>query len=163
MVSMQIAFYTSLLMLIVGPCIFPAPVTIFAPFLALASCSYSAHKALWLALLCGLILDIFSCHPFSMHIWSYLVAALLLYKLKRHLFIQSPTSLFVATALFSLIATCIQAFLFFHFSFNGRFLLTDLVIMPLMDGVYAFVCFVCPTRAYKEIRTFYLNRRAYEQ
>ncbi len=163
MISIPIAFCISLLMFAFAPFIFPAPVSIFAPFLAIASFRTSFAKTLWLCVLCGFIVDVLSSTPFNMHTWSYLVAVLCLHKTKKHLVTESPFFLFIATILFSSLSTSIQALIFRQFTLSWHFFLTDLFILPLMDGIYFLLCFVCPFKAYKELRTFYLNRRIYEQ
>ncbi len=134
----------------------------FAPFLALVYLRNSWIFSLWCAFLCGFIMDMLSSETFfGFHAWSYVLAMGSVYRTKKHLYSQSVLALFLATAFFSSLATFFQAWITFKSLFGIHFFLTDLVIMPLMDGVYSFVCFACPAKAYKEIKAFYRGSHGY--
>jgi cell shape-determining protein MreD len=129
----------------------------FSPFLALLYNKASFVKALWIASLCGLIVDLL-CSEMRLGVYAlnYCGTTLLLYKQKRHFYEDKPVALSLFTALISIVSTLLQFFLISifgqGFTLSAKLLLTDLAIMPLADAAYAYLWFTCPMLLYAYIK-----------
>ncbi len=147
--SLWISFSLAFFFAVVGTALFPEiRVWAFAPFLAILFHRVSFSKALWISFFCGLLIDCLSSQlRFGLFALSHVFVSVLLYREKRHFFEEKALAL-------SLFATLISAFLslfFMLFSYWSEAIewsitlaLSDLVLMPFLDGVYAFLWFTCP-------------------
>ncbi len=137
----------------------------FSPFLALLYNRLNFQRSLWMASLCGLIVDLFSSEfRLGVHALNYCLTTFFLYKQKRHFFEDKPLALSLFTLLISVVSTILQLLLISIFDralpLSGKLLITDLALMPLLDAAYAFCWFSCPMMLYLHIkkvgwRTFY--------
>ncbi|HKZ00135.1 MAG TPA: hypothetical protein VJ112_03105 [Rhabdochlamydiaceae bacterium] len=129
----------------------------FAPFLAIVYNRLALTPSLWIATLCGLALDLFSSQMrFGFFSLSYALTTLLIYQQKRHFFDDKPLALSLFTALISIAATCIQLLLSCLFDkqviFSWKLVMSDLIGMPMIDALYAFLWFTLPIRLYLHIK-----------
>ena len=129
----------------------------FSPFLALSYHRLSFLGSLWVASLCGLFIDLFASDlRLGIHALSLCLVTLVLYQQKRHFFEDKPLAICLFTGLISWLATLIQWILIplcgRSFALSKGLLLTDLLIMPLCDALYAFLCFCCPLMLYSHIK-----------
>jgi len=128
----------------------------FAPFLVIVCTSQGLLRSLWIAALCGLIMDLMGSDlPFGIHALNYTLTTLLIYRYRRS-FVEKPIGLSSFTFFFSLFSTGIQLGSLFLF---GKFipltlkgLVSDLLIMPLVDALYAFLWFSTPIFLYNFIK-----------
>ena len=121
----------------------------FAPYLIILLYKRPLVNCLWGALICGLVIDLFSAyHHLGLYALNYTLTIALLYRQRRHFFADSPTTLPIMVYLFSVISTAIQIPLLFIFEhklkINSIWIRYDLLLMPLLDAVYAFCFFVLP-------------------
>lgn len=129
----------------------------FSPFLALLYNRSSFTTSLWIASLCGLAIDLLS-SEFRLGIYAlnYSLTTLLLYKQKRHFFEDKPLALSLFTILISIVSTILQLLLISIFDralpLSGKLLITDLIIMPIVDAIYAFLWFSCPMMLFLYIK-----------
>lgn len=151
-------FLLALFMLFFGTVLFPhIRLMAFAPFLAIIYNRTTFVKALWWACLCGLILDLISSElRFGLQALGYCLTTVFLYHQKKHFFEDKATSLCFFTALISALATLTHLALMHIFgqeiAVAAQTFLTDVVIMSALDGVYAFLWFICPLRLYTYIQ-----------
>ncbi len=129
----------------------------FAPFLALLFYRFPLPSCLWIASLCGLLLDLLSSEMrLGVFALNYCLTTLILYHQRHHFFEDKPLSLCLFTWLICLISTPLQWLLtsFFGapFRFSGKLLATDLFILPLVDVCYAFIALCCPMLLYAHIK-----------
>lgn len=129
----------------------------FSPFLALLYNKSRFVSALWIASLCGLIIDLLSSEfRLGIHALNYCLTTLLLYKQKKHFFEDKPLALCLFTLLISITSTLLQVILVSIFDralpFSSKFLLTDFILMPVADSTYAFVWFSCPMIVFSSIK-----------
>jgi rod shape-determining protein MreD len=129
----------------------------FSPFLALLYNRFPLLTSLWIASLCGLIVDLLSSEfRLGLHALNYCLTTLLLYRQKRHFVEDKPLALSLFTFLISIASTVVQLLLVSIFDralpLSGKMLLTDLAIMPLCDALYAFLWFSCPIMLYLHIK-----------
>jgi rod shape-determining protein MreD len=129
----------------------------FSPFLALLYNQSNFLKSLWLASLCGLIVDLLSSEfRLGIHALNYCLTTLLLYAQKKHFFEDKPLALSLFTLLISIVSTLIQLVLISIFDralpLSGKLLVTDLILMPAIDGLYAFLWFSCPILLFLSIK-----------
>lgn len=124
------------------------PILAYSPYLAFTFQANPLLKALWQSFLCGLIADsLQSALPFGSCAFCYTLATLALYKLKRTFFEDKIFSLSIFSTIFSILFSFMQVLIFYfmktplHFTFTS--FVFELAIMPLCDGVYAFICFTC--------------------
>lgn len=129
----------------------------FSPFLALLYNRSNFHTSLWIASLCGLMIDLLSSEfRLGIHALSYCIATFLLYQQKKHFFEDKPIALCLFTLLISSVSSIVQLLFISIFDralpLSMGMLLTDLLMMPLFDAVYAFICFCCPIMLYLHIK-----------
>ena len=140
-----------------GPVLLPGMrLLAFGPFLAILCTRLSLLKCLWCALGCGLVIDVLSSGlPFGCHALNYILVTLLLFRARRFFFAHKPVALALLTAIFSLLSTGLQLIMLgCSIRFGVRGVLSDFLIMPLCDGIYAFVGYTCPIYAYRGLRKF---------
>jgi len=128
----------------------------FAPFLAIAFNRYTLPRSLWLAASCGLIMDLLSSlTPFGFHALIYVIVTFCLYRF-RLFFVEKALGLSSFTVIFSLLSTLLErSFLnLFEISLplTWKGIVSDFLIMPLLDGFYAFLWFSCPLMLYHLLR-----------
>jgi rod shape-determining protein MreD len=129
----------------------------FAPFLAIVYNRRSFVFSLWIASLCGLILDLSSSQMrFGFFALCYALMTLLIYKQKRHFFEDKPLALACFAALISFATTGVQLFLQCAFEsqvqLSWSLFLSDLIAMPIADAIYAFLWFTLPIRGYQYLK-----------
>ncbi len=148
------SFGLALVAAIFGSVFFPyLHLCFFAPFLALTYHASTLSKSLWLSLVCGVILDLLSSEfKFGIYTLTFVLATLILYAHKRHFFEDKPLALSIFTAIISGVLTILQFVLVHLFDrgipFSTLTVLTDVIFMSAIDGVYAFLWFTCPIRLY---------------
>lgn len=125
----------------------------FAPFLCVLFYQKPILDCFWMALGCGVIVDLTtSTHHFGLHALNYVAVSGLLYAQKRHFFGDSLSTLPIMTYLFSVSSTILQMIFLNLFEdvniLSFGWILRDLALMPLADSAYAFVLFVIPWRLY---------------
>jgi len=140
-------------------CFNPFPLLAFTPFLAFVFLRYPFIPSLWCAALCGLLLDCMGAElRFGWQTLIYSLMATIAYSQKKHFFDDKPLALSLYTAVISCLISALQLlFISFsrkHFPFEMKLLFTDLVLMPLLDGIYAFFWFTLPLKGYLAIRRF---------
>jgi rod shape-determining protein MreD len=129
----------------------------FSPFLAFLYNRSNFQTSLWIASLCGLLIDLFSSEfRFGTHALGLCLTTLLLYRQKKHFFEDKPIALCLFALLIAATSSLLQLLLISIFDralpFSMGLLATDLVLMPLVDASYAFVCFCCPMLLYLHIK-----------
>ena len=125
----------------------------FSPFLAILYQRTSLLKALWIASGCGLILDVTSAEwILGAHALNFCLTTFLLYKQKRHFFMEGTLSLLLFTALISFVSSLLYFTLSALFQRSSLFsfhsFLTELFLMPALDALYALVWFALPLKLF---------------
>lgn len=121
----------------------------FGPFLVILYYQKSFLTCLWTAAACGLLLDLLSSHS-HLGLWAsnYCLVTALLYPQQRHFFADRISTLPLMTFFFSFLSTFIQGGFFYVFEheeiFSLSWVVTDLIVMPASDALYAFLCFIFP-------------------
>lgn len=147
---LDVAFTISLVLTIVSPALLPhLALSFFPPFLIIACYKKPLSVCLWLALCCGLILDLLSSQTrLGLYPLSFCIVLVLLYNQKRNFFADSPTTLPIMTFLFSSLTAWVAIFLMYVIEikslFSWHWALTDTVLMPAWDALYAFCMFILP-------------------
>jgi rod shape-determining protein MreD len=120
----------------------------YSPFITLMLIHCRLQQALWASFIAGFILDLFSSGPMGLHALSLTLSSLLLFNQRKHFFEDNPYNLSLFTSLFSFTSTLFYSSLFFIFDrrvfFHGKWVITDLFLMPLVDGIYAAIWFTLP-------------------
>lgn len=128
----------------------------FAPWIALVSLRSSLSKTLWLVAAAGAAVDLISDDPMGVHAINYCLTAWLLFRFRNHFLHDNPFHLSLFTTLISFASTAFQIFLLFLFDrripFAGKWILGDLLAMPIADGLYALVWFAAPLFLYNKLR-----------
>ncbi len=157
-ISLFFPFSLALFIALFGTALFPhIKFTAFAPFLALLYNKKSFSSSLWISALCGLSLDLLSSERLlGLYALSYSLTTLLAFKQKRHFFEDKPLALSLFTLLISVISTLCQILLISIFDrslpLSGKLFLTDIILMPMVDALYAFLWFSCPMMLYLHIQ-----------
>jgi rod shape-determining protein MreD len=143
-------FPCCLILTLIIPSIFPtARLLFFSPFLIVACYKQNLTYSLWIALGCGLIMDFFSSNlRLGIHSLNYCITLIMLYPQKKNFFADSVSTLPIMTFLFSSISTLIMAILLYSLEMKNvlswYWALTDLILMPVVDAIYAFGCYILP-------------------
>lgn len=144
------AFLFALVPALIGPVAIPqAPLTFFAPFLALMCYKRPLNHCLWYALICGLILDLLSARMrLGVHAVNYCVVTWLLNHLKSRFFEDKIFTLPVMTFWFAILSTLLLVLelkgLGQDLILSWQWVATDLLLFPLADALYALVWFALP-------------------
>ncbi len=120
----------------------------FSPFLALIQVRLPLLSCLWISALTGIGLDLLGASlPFGVYALSFTLASLVLFRLRRY-FVDKPIGLVSCTVLFSFLTTCglniALTLLDKPLPWKGIGILTDFFVLPLFDGLYAWICFSMP-------------------
>jgi len=148
--SLPAAFLIGLFLTLAMPAIHPSwRLVYFAPCLIFSIYQNSLPTTLWLAIACGMIIDLFSSYSsLGIHATAYCAAIFLLYPRKKHIFADSLTTLPVMTYLFSALASLFTALVLHLLDLEDLFSWpwagTDLLLFPLADALYAFTLFIFP-------------------
>jgi rod shape-determining protein MreD len=115
----------------------------FAPYLVLAFYRHTRFAALWRAIGCGALIDLFSSTPhFGLTALNYCVVSWIIYGQTRNFFDDKPSTLPLMTLFFSILSTMASVILFLLFAqpvaLTFKWFFSDLIVMPLIDAAYAF-------------------------
>ena len=126
----------------------------FAGFFAVVSLRCSFITTLWWAVIAGGAIDLFSATlPFGAHMVKNVSACCILYHLHSLFFEEKPHSLSIYATLYALVLTLLQTFLFSFFdiplTIGWQAVLTEFVVMPLIDGIWTFVWIFIPLTTYR--------------
>ena len=125
----------------------------FAPFLSILYFKKDFIKSLYYSFSVGIILDLFSSSIMGLNALCYTLTTFFLYKQKKF-FKQNTLSIFM----FTIVISITYSILYFIFSFvlERRVLpfsfLSDLFLMPFLDGVYAFLFFIFPMKIFEKTK-----------
>ena len=123
--------------------------TFFAPVIVAIFLNKPFGFAMRCSLLCGLAIGLFStAYPLGFYGILYAMALLLIVPFKNFFFSDRMLSLTIYTALFSFFVTLLEfvilTIFFDGLAFSWRGILSEFIIMPLLDGFYAFFWFTGP-------------------
>ncbi|MBN4066631.1 mreD [Simkania negevensis] len=151
------SFFLSFILTLSLPVLWPSlHLAYFSPFFAVAYYRRSFLWCLLLSLIAGALLDLFSSTgPLGMHALNFCLTTALIYHKKRFFYQDALTTIPIITTLISAVSTLLHLSLLSFFGeqlpITKTLLLTDIVIMPLVDGVYAFLLFTLPLAVLKLI------------
>lgn len=142
--------------------LFAAPFSIlpFSPYLAILYRRSSFIKSLWIAALCGMLMDLLTDRPFGLYALNLTVVTFLFYRLRIY-FVDKSIGLASYTAILSLSATLFSRILFSLYgqtlplTFKG--IATDFLVMPLADSLYGVLCFSLPLSVYRLGKRLYFR------
>lgn len=144
-------FFVGLFFTLATPVFFPSlKLFYFIPFLIRSIYIKPLKSSLWYAFFIGCILDLFSADArFGFFSCNYVTTTYFLYRIKKHFFEDSFTTLPVMTFFFSSISSFllwgILLILEKHFlPLYPTFLLSDFFFMPLGDAFFAALVFTLP-------------------
>lgn len=142
-------FLLAFLMTLMSTAVFPGiRLMTFAPFFALSYYRLSFVKALWLSFGCGLLLDLLSSElRFGLYALASTIITAVFYRQKRHFFEDKALAYSAFSALISLALTAFLLFLT-DLKLHIAAVITNLLLMPAIDGLYAFLWFTCPLKLY---------------
>jgi rod shape-determining protein MreD len=154
-VNLLCAFALALIAAFFGTALLPSVRLIaFAPFLAIVYMRKSFITSLWIACLCGFIIDLLASQMrFGVYGLNYCATTVILYHQRRHFFEDKSLALAIYTALISCVTTALQMIVFQKgVPFNLKLLVTDLIGMPILDACYVFLWFTCPIKGYHQLK-----------
>lgn len=133
------------------------PLSAFAPFLAIVYYTAPFSKALWISCGCGFILDLLSSEfHFGVHALTLTMTSALLFHQRRHFFEDKPMAFSLFSAVISCLETSLQMVFVYLFDrgipFSLATIVTDLILLPIADGLYGFLWFTCPMQLYIYIK-----------
>ena len=113
------------------------PLTFLAPPIVIALYKRPIQTTLWMAMGSGFLMDLLGGHHLS---FSYTLATLILYTQKHHFFEDQKITLPAMTFFFATLVTLFELPLYAP-PISFRWILTDLIFMPLFDALYAYTLF----------------------
>lgn len=149
--SLLISFLSTLLLTLFVPAVLPGlQMQFFIPFLIIAFYQKSLLQSLWLALSCGMILDLFSSHEhFGLYPLNFFLTTVLIFGNRKHFFADSLSTLPIMTYTFSVISTALQTLLLHFFEkpiiLSWSWVIIDLFLMPSFDATFGFIWFIMPS------------------
>ncbi len=153
--QIYLSFFLALFCLLFFPAFFFLKLIYFAPFLIISFYNSSFVKVLWLSILCGIFSDVLATSSFGVISLSYLSASCFLYREKRF-FNDKPVNLSIFTGLYSIVFSIFNLLFLFIFDktviISFKWTLSDLLIMPVFDGIYAFLWFSLPFLVIEKIK-----------
>jgi len=133
----------------------------FAPLLIFLFYRLSYISILWISIFLGLFQDVFSSNFFGINALAYFFSSLFSYNQKK-IFNDKPINLSIFTMLFSLIYSFLLPILFFMLDkkvgLSIKWLITDMIIFPMIDGIYAFLFFAFPIWLFDKLRKMGLTK-----
>ncbi|MCI0382197.1 MAG: rod shape-determining protein MreD [Chlamydiae bacterium] len=152
--SLLIPFTLSLLSLLIQITFFPKlKLMIFSPFLAYVYMKRSFLSSLWISAFCGLCMDcISSTTHFGIHALNYCITSIAVFRKKKFFFEDKSSALAFFVIFISFISILIQLVLLSLFGYKipqDLALATDLIFIPIFNGIYAFLWFTCPINLYQ--------------
>ena len=161
----SVALWFTLLTLLLGP-LFTPKIHLFycAPYLIISLYRLPLTSALWRAYACGILIDLLSSSPlFGLTSLNYCFAIWLLHGQTRHFFEDKLSTLPLMTFLFSLLSTVLSLiFAFFSghtYPLSKLWAVTDLIMMPLADALYALLLFSFPFELIYRLRKLRLFKK----
>jgi hypothetical protein len=153
------------LFLFLGTAFFPHfRVWPFAPLMVILFHRTTFLQALWGSFFCGLAMG-FTSSQFSFGILalSHATTTLFLYGQKRHFFEDKVSAFSIYSALISIFLSS-TLILFSSLSekqipLTSSLFFSDLLVMPLLDALYAFLWFTLPTSLYGYIKRYLLRQK----
>lgn len=120
----------------------------FSPLVVFYLVHTSLLTTLWASLGLGLLVDLVSSSHMGVNALNFFLTSFLLYRQRKHFIKDNPYNLSLFTMLYSIVWTLLYAVFIFLFDrrilFHGKWLAADLIIMPALDGLYAYICFTLP-------------------
>lgn len=163
-VTLGLASFLFMMALMWQPAYIP-PLHYFAPFFICVIYCASKNQALWLALACGIILDLFSHHtPFGFYAIANVVGIWIFYRIKQHFFADHLTTLPILTALYSALVTILEVSLLFlldqRFHLTWSWMLFDLLLLSIADALYAGIGFTLPLWSWLKLKRWIRYQQA---
>lgn len=147
---MRASFWIALITALFAPLYAPKlHLMFFAPYLVVCFYKKARYPVLWRALGCGLLIDLLTSTPlFGLTSLNYCLTGLILYGQRRNFFEDQLLTLPLMTFLFSMISSALTALLYVVFGaellISWRWIITDLIEMPILDALYALLLFAIP-------------------
>lgn len=148
--NLWIVFFVSLTLVIWLPPLAPSiRLFFFAPYLIICLYKHPFIRCLWASLSCGILVDLFSSYQhLGLTGLNYILSISILYSQRRNFFSDRPSTLPIMVYLFSIISSLIQLpilLIFEHrISISSSWIISDILLMPLLDALYAFSLYVAP-------------------
>ncbi|MCP5508098.1 MAG: mreD [Chlamydiales bacterium] len=148
--NLNTLFALTLLLTLLTPAMFPTlRLLYFAPFLIVSFYQCPISKCLWYAFFCGICLDLVTSEArFGIYALDFIIVTIILYPQKHHFFADNISTLPIMTYFFSCLAALIHLLVSSIFNqsipIGWRWILSDLLIMPMADMFYATAIFVVP-------------------
>lgn len=146
--NLLLAFLSVALLTTFSPTLLPGIKLFYFPsFLILVYYQKSYLSALWISVACGLVLDLLASNVrFGVYALNFTMTTAILYKQRWNFFADSFSTLPIMTFLFSFTSTGLQVILFYIFAhsfpFSFQWILTDFLVLPAFDALFATVWFL---------------------
>lgn len=148
--SLLLTFAVCALLTIAIPSLYPTMrLSYFIPFLVIVCYQMTLSRALWIAFGCGMVLDLLTAHTrLGLYAMDFCVTLAMLYPQRRNFFADSLSTLPIMTFLFSTLSTLVMAIMLYVIEmksvFSWSWFLTDLLVLPAADALFAFAVFIGP-------------------
>lgn len=149
----------SLLMILITPSLTTCLQLFFlVPCIVICFYQRSFLTCLWISFGFGLFIDLLSSDLFGLNILVYCLAVAILYRYKKHFFADSNSTLPICCFLFSSLCAILQILITYaldrEIGMGMNWILSNTVIMPCLDALYAFFIFQVPTLIFGKRRSY---------
>jgi rod shape-determining protein MreD len=139
-------------------------VQLFFPLLAIFALRLSKPKALWMAALSGVCLDLLTISGgLGLHATIFSLIMMALYPYKRFFFEEKWLHFSLYAALFGVLSTILLAFACAcgkaQFSCSIPFIAIDVLLLPICDAVFGWLIFVMPKTLFRFLKRFVVEWR----
>jgi len=150
-------FVLSFIVLLIFPSLVPQiRLFAFVPFITFVLARNRLPLCLWLSLFAGLIVDLYSnSSPLGFFALNYTLTSVVVYRYRSY-FPEEKVHIFALySVLYSFISTMLHFVLYalieMHIKIHLFSLITDLFLLPILDGVYALVWVFFPLKVYEKL------------
>ncbi|MBI5273506.1 MAG: rod shape-determining protein MreD [Chlamydiales bacterium] len=126
----------------------------FAPLLCTLAKLLPLHQSIWIAFFCGLMLDSLNFTlSFGIYALSYVLCMIFIYRIKHFFFDDKTFSFALLVSVFSLLFSILEMMFcsINHKSYSFSFfsLISQVLIMPIINGIYGFLWVIFPAEIKK--------------
>src|SRR3990167_7930280 len=150
-------FTLSFLVLLIFPAIIPQiRLLALVPLLTFVCFHYSLAAALWISMFAGLLVDLYSkSAPMGFFALNYTLTSIIVFRYRSYFTFEKVHIFSLYAVLYSFISTLLHFILYglieMHFKLHFFSIITDLILMPIFDGVYSLVCVFFPMKIYETV------------
>ncbi len=152
-----VPFGLSFLVLLIFPSFIPQiRLLAFVPLLTFVCAHYPFAGTLWLSMFSGLVVDLYSkSAPMGFFALNYTLTTIIVFRYRTYFSFEKIHVFSLYAVLYSFVSTLLHFVLYglieMHFKLHFFSIITDLILMPILDGVYSLSLVFFPMKIYEKM------------